>query len=134
MSITVIVPSIFSYYINTVTVLFLIHNFNFWGCQSSYLFSPDFKWRPSTFWLTMYFSKPFSTSLVSDRWVKVGRASSKWTSTSSFCPFFSNVHTPLGPRKSGIPVEKELLKEVYSPCSKIKFRLNLKRTKIYKTR
>ena len=41
-------------------------------------------------------------------WVGVGAASSQSTFMSGFSPFFSRVHTPRGPRKSGIPAEVEM--------------------------
>ena len=72
---------------------------------NTYLGNPDLRCNPSTFWLMTYFTTSFSTKLTSPIWVKVGSASSNLKSVSTFRPCFSSVHTPLGPRKSGIPVK-----------------------------
>ena len=67
--------------------------------------NPDLKWSPSTFWLMTYFTTPARTSPTRAMWASVGLASSNVTSVSTFLPCFSKVHTPFGPRKSGIPTD-----------------------------
>ena len=68
-----------------------------------YLWSPDFKCKPSTFWLIIYLTKFSCTSLSKAMCVRDGLASSNVVSIWGANPFSSKVQTPFGPLKSGIP-------------------------------
>ncbi|XP_075540013.1 uncharacterized protein LOC142574900 [Dermacentor variabilis] len=66
---------------------------------------PDFRCRPSTFWLTRNLSCELRASSTRAMCVEVGTASSNEMLTCGFSPCCSRVQTPRGPRKSGIPAE-----------------------------
>lgn len=78
---------------------------NMFPCSSERfsLGRPDLRCSPSTFWLMTYLTTPTFTSSTRAMCVWVGTASSNVTSVSTFAPCLSKVHTPFGPRKSGIP-------------------------------
>ena len=61
--------------------------------------------NPSTFWLTTYWTTFCSTSLTKAICVRDGLASSNVVSICGVFPFSSNVQTPFGPLKSGIPAD-----------------------------
>ena len=84
----------------------VITNLNFHifhQCTQTHLGNPDFKWRPSTFWLIRYFNIPFCSIPTRAICVFDGAASSKLILNCGFIPLVSNVQTPFGPLKSGIP-------------------------------
>ena len=66
---------------------------------------PDLMWRPSMFWLMTKLALPSSISALRAMWEGVGTASFQSTLTSGRSPLRSSVHTPRGPRKSGIPAD-----------------------------
>lgn len=80
---------------------------NIFPCSSEIRFrsKPLRTCRPSIFWLTMNFTYPVSTSLCKAMCVIVGCASSKEIFMLGWSPSRSSVHTPRGPRKSGIPAD-----------------------------
>lgn len=70
---------------------------------------PLFLCSPSQFWLTRYLRMPRFDSSASAIWVGVGIACNVLTVLEVRClPWALNVHTPSGPRKSGIPVLAQL--------------------------
>lgn len=83
---------------------------NIFPCSSAKCMrcTPERKCRPSIFWLTMYFMWPDVSRAFRAMWHFDGTASSNEIFVCGFSPFFSNVQTPFGPRKSGMPMDVEI--------------------------
>lgn len=88
--------------------------------------SPDFICKPSMFWLTIYLTWPASINAFNAIWVLVGAASSNEILIDGVSPFSSNVQTPLGPRKSGIPAEVEIPAPVWNTTCLLAFIISAK--------
>lgn len=73
---------------------------------NGYLGNPDRTCRPSTFWLTRYLRYPALCSPRRAKCVRLGRASSNVVSKWGDSPFCSNVHTPFGPLKENMVMNR----------------------------
>ena len=78
------------------------------------LFMPDLRWSPSMFCEIMNLMKPRSIRIFNARCVLLGTAEEKSISKFGLTPSFSSVHTPVGPRKSGMPVDVEIPAPVWT--------------------
>lgn len=83
---------------------------NMFPCSSAKNFRgrPERRCNPSTFWLMTNLQRPSLTRRAMAMCVMEGTAASKLTARGGGRPSSSHVHTPSGPRKSGMPQAVEM--------------------------